>query len=78
MMRVRTVWDWRLRIYPLIVIPWIVYVAAQEKVSAIQSSVPGVVPVAAAPLHGFHQGRAIVCERRPMITFCFEPTSERR
>ena len=28
MMRQRTPWDWRLKLYPFIVIPWIFYVAA--------------------------------------------------
>mgnify|MGYP001615746510 CR=1 FL=1 len=29
MMRSRTEWDWKLKLYPFIVIPWIFYVAAQ-------------------------------------------------
>ena len=30
MMRQRTPWDWKLKVYPFIVIPWIFYVAAGD------------------------------------------------
>ena len=81
-MRSRTIWDARLKLYPIVVIPLMVYfVAAGGPIPETEASngneASGGHSVA-APLSGFHQGRAIVCERRPMITFCFEPTSERR
>lgn len=83
MMRSRTIWDWRLRLYPLLVIPAIFYVAAQEAMTA-RHSVAGsdhgglAVPASAAPLSGIHRGNAITCERRAEITFCWKLNLERR
>jgi hypothetical protein len=92
-MRIRTVWDWRLRLYPIIVIPLMVYfVAAQDTAlsngeeavagrgkgkPAITDSQNGA-PASATPLSGFYRGRAVTCERRPEITFCWQMTGERR
>ena len=88
-MRIRTVWNWRLKLYPFIVIPWII-VAAQSAAGGegkpANSSRKGIVaglgdsePVrerpssaSAAPIQGFHQGRAITCFTHPKITHCFE------
>ena len=86
-MRIRTVWNWRLKLYPIVVIPLMVYfVAAQgnnasrpraqeldeapaAEVAVVPSS--GLVPPFAAPLSAFTQGRAVTCERRAEITFCY-------
>ena len=81
-MRLRTIWDWRLKLYPLVVIPMIFYVAAQTSESPSRH-VSGVASsdsrsVVAAPLSGIHKGVAVTCERRPLITFCHTLTKERR
>ena len=85
MMRLRTVWDWRLRLYPLVVIPALIYVAAQGWNESADRGKPNpatgqdgpAIPVS-APLSGFHKGTAVTCERRREITFCFQLNVERR
>ena len=79
-MRIRTIWDWRLRLYPLIVIPAIVYVAAQDAAAPPPDRMPVSVesgPASAAPLSGYHHGRAITCYRHPDVTLCYRLTEER-
>ena len=52
-MRQRTHWDWRLKLYPLIVIPAMVYlnVAPQEQQATDSPSSRGEVPASATPIN---------------------------
>mgnify|MGYP001564614234 CR=1 FL=1 len=85
-MRIRTVWNWRLRLYPLLVAVLYLYVAAQASQPSDQGRSDGeavkrqaaTTPASAAPLHGFHQGRAITCFTHPKVTLCYSLTGERR
>ena len=82
--RERTDWTWRLKLYPIVVIPLMVYfVATAGPTLTAEASVQQPVEAsggqsAAAPLSGFHKGTAITCERRTEITFCWQLTEERR
>lgn len=91
MMRFRTVWDWRLRLYPLVVIPAIFYVAAQQDGDDLRSAVAAMArqeqptaalqdaaPASAAPISGFHRGNSLTCFTHPKITLCYWMTKERR
>ena len=83
-MRQRTQWTWRLRLYPIVVIPLMVYfVAAQggesyrpdaERIN--DQSGTDVATGAAHPnnaaLHGIHKGRAVTCFTDPDVTLCYE------
>jgi len=92
--RQRTPWDWRLKLYPLIVIPMMVYLnAAPQPSTAEDSTAPfaaassqegvgqGEVAVA-APVQGVNaKGAAYVWERNPkypVIEFVMILTNERR
>lgn len=78
MMRLRTVWDWRLRLYPLIVIPamvWINFVAAQTsetpyRASQVESPSDSR-SVAATPCCVCFEGKIVQ-------RFCWRLTEERR
>ena len=66
--RQRTPWDWRLKLYPLIVIPMMVYLNTSPAVQ--QSAGPRTAPVVAGeapdPVQGVtSDGRAFVWERNP-------------
>jgi len=81
-MRQRTVWDWRLKLYPLIVIPAMVYLnAAPQGHSAAEGPRQGdtFAPAVAAPYNvGQKDGSWLVCERHSLVTFCMRLTTERR
>ena len=83
---------WKLWVY-LLVIPAIVYVAAQPSTAAFKaapsvaanvaaaSSQEGVgqgAVASAAPLLAIHRGEAITCFTHPDITMCHKWTKERR
>jgi len=80
--RERTVWDWRLKLYPFIVIPMMVYLNASPAVQ--QSAGPRTASAVAgeAPVQGVNaKGAAYVQERNPkypVIEFVMILTNERR
>ena len=81
-MRIRTVWTWRLRVYPLIVAGLYVYVATAGSIPETEASLRSSTEASggqsvAAPLSGFHKGRAITCHRHPLVTLCYRLTEER-
>ena len=72
--RERTLWTWKLRLYPLVLIPmvWFNFVAPSGELAEdasrgkllgyqdeAQSQANG---VGATPLQGYHRGEAVVCE----------------
>lgn len=81
-MRLRTVWDWRLRLYPLVVIPalvWVNFVAERQGRDGRTGKAADEIPaVTAAPLHGFHNGTAVTCFTHPKVTLCYQLLKERR
>ena len=80
--RQRTNWDWRLRVYPIIVIPMMVYLNASPAVQ--QSAGPRTASAVAgeAPVQGVNaKGAAYVWERNPkypVVEFVMILTDERR
>ena len=83
--RQRTPWDWRLKLYPLIVIPIMVYLNAAPQITKVASkgSVQyGTATAVAAPVQGVNaKGAAYVWERNPkypVIEFVMILTNERR
>ena len=80
-MRLRTHWDWRLRVYPFIVIPLLIYVVHSNESGYHRNLRDTVISPAtewAAPLHGIHNGTAISCFTHPKVTLCYQLTKERR
>ena len=87
--RIRVRWDWRLKWYPIIVIPMMVYLnvvpaRVADGVAAIPSAeeVTAKAQSGATPVQGVNaKGAAYVWERNPkypMIEFVMILTSERR
>lgn len=74
-MRIRTVWNWRLRLYPIVVIPLMVYFVAERQVpvdySVRQNAAVNEPVVSAAP--------CCVCFEGEIVQrFCWRLTEERR
>jgi hypothetical protein len=81
-MRQRTVWDWRLKLYPLIVIPMMVYLNALPVIQQSAGPHTALTVAGEAPVQGLTgDGRAFVCPpnpRWPVVEFCWMLTNERR
>ena len=91
-MRIRTRWSPMLIILPMVALGLSLvlwgrdynnYVADQQvraspsKTSSELSDTLNVPVVSAAPLHGFHHGRAITCFTHPRVTLCYRLLKER-
>lgn len=85
MMRSRTIWNWKLKAYPVAaLLLWAL--TADRQVAPTMNRGTEVIALdghdassaASAPISGIDNGTAVTCERHPMITHCFRLTQERK
>ena len=67
MMRSRTPWDWRLKLYPFIVIPWIFYVAAGGSLTPSRTPEASGGHSVAAPFNVAGQDRVLLEKHRSQV-----------
>ena len=82
-MRSRTVWDTRLKLYPLLALVSALWVGTADRQDGTEASVArpkgnDVNPAVSALPPGYHKGTAIDCFTHPLITLCNRMTQERR
>lgn len=76
MMRSRTIWDWKLKLYPILVLAlWVLnadrQITGSSPGNGEVNNVNASTSAASAPYHGTtSKGDYYVCERRELIEFC--------